>query len=349
MKYTLKKRLRRNAITVYHGLQIDKLFMCFGVFDKKIDSSIKKFGKTSHLSASELKNDIKKCYYKYLTTPDEYFLYSFEGKDDAYKRTFLPDNLKIRYLLKTVSEKKYVEELCDKYNFYCITKPYFKRAVILLGGANSASLTEFKDFVSKHKDLFAKPLSATWGIGAHVVKIDNSTDISSLYKKYLSAEWIIEERIQQCAETMQWNESSVNTVRLPCILSASGFHVLNPFLRTGRKGAVVDNAGGGGVFACIDEKSGKVCTNGIDELNNVYENHPDSGIQFIDWQVPHWDDLLKTAEEIFRTCLPEHKYIGFDFALTDNGWVLVEGNWGQFVGQYVSKIGVRDRFVEYLH
>ena len=33
--------------------------------------------------------------------------------------------------------------------------------------------------------------------------------------------------------------------------------------------------------------------------------------------------------------LPDyHKYVGFDFALTkDKGWVLVEGNWGDFICQ----------------
>ena len=101
----------------------------------------------------------------------------------------------------------------------------------------------------------------------------------------------------------------------------------------------------------ILERQNPIDVSIINKMQKIlYHRGPDDcGIQFIDWQVLHWEDLLKTAEEIFRTCLPEHKYIGFDFALTDNGWVLVEGNWGQFVGQYVSKIGVRDRFVEYLH
>ena len=28
--------------------------------------------------------------------------------------------------------------------------------------------------------------------------------------------------------------------------------------------------------------------------------------------------------------MSDHIYVGWDFALTDNGWVLIEGNWGQF-------------------
>lgn len=160
--------------------------------------------------------------------------------------------------------------------------------------------------------------------------------------------WIFEDLIKQSKEMSLWNQSSVNTVRMPCILSNGKFYVLNPFLRTGRKGQVIDNAGGGGVFACIDEATGIITTEGIDERNIRYTHHPDSGIQFIGWRVPKYKELLTLAETIFRTCLPEHKYIGFDFALTDYGWVLIEGNWGQFVGQYVSREGIHNKFLQYL-
>ena len=58
--------------------------------------------------------------------------------------------------------------------------------------------------------------------------------------------------------------------------------------------------------------------------------------------------MLILAEKVFRQCFPSHSYIGFDFALTEKGWVLIEGNWGQFVSQYNDKIGVKDQFVKYL-
>lgn len=75
------------------------------------------------------------------------------------------------------------------------------------------------------------------------------------------------------------NESSCNTVRYLSFLNKSGFFAITPFLRTGRKGSVVDNAGAGGIFANVDVKTGVVYTNGIDELGNEYECHPDSGIR----------------------------------------------------------------------
>ena len=83
-------------------------------------------------------------------------------------------------------------------------------------------------------------------------------------------------------------------------------------------------------------------------MNHYYEKHPDSGLTYRGWEVPQWQELLIMAEKIFRQCFPEHRYIGFDFALTERGWVLIEGNWGQFVSQYNDKVGVKEQFVRYL-
>ena len=60
-----------------------------------------------------------------------------------------------------------------------------------------------------------------------------------------------------------------------------------------------------------------------------------------------WDELLEYAEQIHRK-VPHHKYVGWDFALSDKGWMLVEGNWGQFVSQYNDHIGLKKQFFELL-
>lgn len=352
MSFSKKRRLRRILINIYHALNLDKLFMRIGLFDKNIVTSLEKFKGYSDLSDYQLRKDIKTCYYKYLTTPQEYFLFRFFELDDIERAKFLSDNLKVRHLLKTISEEIYVNQLCNKYNFYKLTSNYFKRAVLVIGGGNqSVDIQEFVGFTRRHNDLFAKPLSASFGNGAHVVKITNSDEaIAEFDKLNNGGEWIVEDRIIQSMEMSTWNESSVNTVRLPCFLSSNGsFHILAPVLRVGRKGSVVDNAGGGGIIACIDEKSGVITTNGQDEAGLEYIVHPDSNKKFKGWQVPEWKELMRLAEEIHRNCLSDHRYIGFDFALTDEGWVVIEGNWGQFLNQYVDHRGIKNEFLNYIH
>lgn len=183
--YTLKKRIRRVLITVYHTLSLDKFRMFIGGFDRQIEIAIQKFGSNSDLSPRELKSDIKKCYYRYLTTPDEYFLYGFEGTNEKYRSSFLPDNKKVRYLLKTISEEKYVNDLCDKFNFYNITSKYFKRKVIQVGGTQTSSLNEFIDYAKSRKSAFVKPISSSWGNGAHIIVFPpNIVELEQIYVKY---------------------------------------------------------------------------------------------------------------------------------------------------------------------
>jgi hypothetical protein len=142
-----------------------------------------------------------------------------------------------------------------------------------------------------------------------------------------------------------WNNSCVNTVRMTSFICTDGKHViLQPFIRTGRNGAIVDNAGAGGIFAVFDPETGIVITDGVDESGNRFEKHPDSNIVYRGWQIPYYNEL-KTLTEIVHRSLPKyHKYVGFDFALSTKGWLLVEGNWGQFVGQIAEQKGVRYQF-----
>ena len=76
--------------------------------------------------------------------------------------------------------------------------------------------------------------------------------------------------------------------------------------------------------------------------------HPDSGCQILGMQIPRWDELRALGLEL-AAVLPEQKYISWDFALTDDGWVVVEGNCaGQFVCPQLTTLqGLRARLRPY--
>ena len=72
-------------------------------------------------------------------------------------------------------------------------------------------------------------------------------------------------------------------------------------------------------------------------LNGYAYRDPDTGKKIIGFQLPEWPQLIDTAKELARM-LPEHPFIGWDFAHTDEGWVLIEGNRkSQFVGPQISE------------
>ena len=107
-----------------------------------------------------------------------------------------------------------------------------------------------------------------------------------------------------------------------------------------------DNGGSGGVFAVINPETGIVYTDGIDETGKYYSEHPDSGVKYKGWQVPRWQELCEAVEKAHKNYLPKHHYVGWDWALTDQGWTLIEENWGQFLLQFVEKVGRKRAFLK---
>ncbi len=318
-----------------------------GIIFNDIEKAIQIFhdGKSFFL----LKADILKAYFKHGTTANEYFLLGFEGKNDEYRNTFLSDMYKDKYSIKcSKGELNGIEvyhDLSDKFNLYCKYKQYFKRQAVKV--AQTSDWESFKVFAEQYSRFIVKPLTGSLGKNTYIETISKTrTPIQVFDDLLVRGEWIVEELIRQRSEMGMWNPSSVNTVRIPSIRSKNGIEIIQPFFRAGRNGMVVDNGGSGGIFATIDPENGIVISNGMDEKGKIYEKHPDSNIKYIGFQIPEWDYLISFAKSLHEAMPEYHKYVAFDFAYSDNGWVLVEANWGQFLGQYASKIGVRKRFEE---
>lgn len=296
--------------------------------------------------ARQLEKKLVKAHIAHRMKPEEYFLYGLRGKNYWEQKEYLSDVERKNIILRHGDPAVY-EELNNKDVLYEHAKKYFHREACIIDG--NANKNAFIDFALRHKKFFVKPIDGTWGRGASILTASTAAEAEAIFDK-LSGEgrWFVEELIKQVQETAVWNDTSVNTVRIPALYTRSGCKILQPFLRTGRKGAVVDNAGGGGIFAVFDAETGIITTDGVDEHGGRYERHPDSGIVYKGWQVPQYEELKALTAELLHA-LPSHpRYVAFDFALTPKGWVLVEGNYnGQFVGQMADHLGVRKEFLKY--
>ena len=300
--------------------------------NKAFDVFLSPREKADKKNVEYLTNDIIKCWILYKALPYEYFSLGLRYSDKKKRASYMTDIETINMCKKYSNLDEFLNVISDKYAFYERMNPFFRRRVFHVDIHSDKE--QFLAFVIEVKHLFCKLNKGSRGVGAFSAEISNETDAFKLYEKLTTnpeEDWIVEEKIVQSQEMAQWNTSCVNTVRLPAILTNSRIKVLDPFLRTGRAGADVDNAGQGGVFAGIDPDTGMIITDGVDELGHSFVSHPDSGMVFKGWQVPHWDELLETAKKAHLN-MPDQKYIGWDFALTDKGWVLIEGNWGQLVG-----------------
>lgn len=324
------------------------------VYRKDLEDKFKASLKEEELSdktlIETLTYDNVKSYLLYGITPDEYFLYDFRNKSDKERAEILSrkrrDDIVCRKL--GYDTREYFNQLKDKWTFYTLAAPFFKRDVVRVQEESDWPAVE--DFCSRHSRFIAKPRLASSGIGVHIVDLQQNEwgGVRGLFDHYVNLDkgkWMFEEFIIQDESMAAWHPSSVNTIRVPSFKTKNGFKVLLPLFRTGKNGNLVDNChNDGGLMSVPDAETGVLVSDGYDIYTNVVEVHPNSGMKFKGWQVPKWDELLKTTMELHKSMPPKHKYIGFDFALTPKGWVVVEGNWGNFPHQVCVGYGVRKVF-----
>lgn len=316
-----------------------------GSTNEDINKAIRLFSDIYKIdTGEELKKDIVRSYIWDLVKPLEYFLFGFKDKTKEERRKYITDIEKDMYCNKYVGHQQF-EVLMDKWNFYTLMTRYYKRDAMLLD--YNTTLDDLISFANKHKKFIVKPNKGSFGMHTTIIDVSNC-NIRSIYDNLTKSDchtWIIEELISQSKETAAFNPDSVNSIRIPTFRTKYGVKIFGCFMRTGRKGSVVDNAGAGGIFMKIDDASGIISSDGFTEHGETYAFHPESKIRFKGFQIPSWDALRELAIQCHEE-LPQHKYIGWDFVLTDTGWVLMEGNWGQYLCQQVSsQEPMKNRFV----
>lgn len=158
---------------------------------------------------------------------------------------------------------------------------------------------------------------------------------------------IFESVIRQTKQFSDFNASSVNTVRFMTTLYPDGSaKVIATFIKIGRAGKCVDNAGvGGNVDVCVNMKNGEVMyAIQFDGWRNAkeIEKHPDSGNQLNGVIIENWE-AIKAEVIRYQQAFPWCKAAGWDIAITDEGPVVIEVNdmWDT-TGQYFIRRGWRN-------
>lgn len=282
--------------------------------------------------------------------PDEFSLYGLEKLKQKEWDIYLSRTKKDRILFSYYGAiwRDIIFVLKDKYVFYSYLKDYFKREATYI--KSEADRLSFLSFCEQHHGFFAKLNKGNCGRGARIFNVDSAEKANQAFDELIgSGEWIIEELIIQNPAIAQFNASSINTIRFPSFKKNGVVQCVFPCMRFGRAGSIVDNAGQGGVFVSIDQNSGEIITDAFDEKGNVYPTHPDSKLTFKGFQIPQWDELIDLVKNA-HLALPENQvYVAFDLALSEKGWCIVEGNWGDWILQQTSlERGMKKEFVSLL-
>lgn len=292
-----------------------------------------------------IRKKMAEAYRLYGWYPNEFFQFHYEELTNKERHSIIGER-EHGVIAEAMNDKKSARILSDKWETYCVFNTYFNREAILVnGGKKSNRHNEAKRlyvFLKRKSKLIIKPRCGSFGKGIHIISAQETTenDIFRLISDYPNG-IIAEEVIEQVDGLAILHPESVNTLRVHTICYNGEVEIFHPYLRIGRGNKCVDNAGGGGLFTSCNPKTGEVLSV-VDEYGHTFTDHPDNGITLVGYTIPCWEDAFKLSELLARK-LPGIHYAGWDLALTEDGWVLVEGNpCAQMVFQISEQKGFRE-------
>ena len=322
------------------------------LYSDRFDEAIKTFvidkGITDPAEIKQYRKKLVEAFVKDNWYPNEYFFFNYEHLSDQGRYEFIPNREASKFWNYLNTNEIYLMT-CDKGQTYQHFKDYFKRELISVSSENVESLEAFKEFAKRHDRFIIKPTFGNYGNGVKIIEKEDLKDIDSLVKELLQANpkgFTAEELIIQCKELAAFHPSSVNTVRITTARKSDGeiYIIHRAFVRFGQGGRCVDNGGNGGILAGIDYETG-IIKGAIDESMNRYVIHPDTHKTILGFKIPKWEEAKALVLELANV-VPNLNYCGWDLALTDNGWVMVEANGkGLFIGfQMPTQEGFREEF-----
>ena len=303
-------------------------------------------------------------------TLGEYYDFEFEKRSSKFKKDFLGLNEQ-RVYVDYLNPKKYYSLARNKYlahrildsigvrksTLYCYYQP---EARYLVGEDNASSLGDVLRILQS-KDVTScviKTTESSHGDNVWVINDITYQDNDALLTRFdgeilmLSSvlgqnPLVFESKVHQTKQLAALNESSVNTVRFMTTLWPNGeVKVVATFLKIGRLGKCVDNAGGGGnVDACVDVETGElryaIQFDGW-RNNKEIETHPDNGHPINGIVIDNWQNIKEEVKQCQRA-FPFCKAAGWDIAITDDGPVIIEVNdfWDR-AGQFFIRRGWRN-------
>lgn len=326
------KKLRRK---VYRKIRFQTWYRKAYYYHRKrrdLDKTIAQYRGVDVLSDKKrlyrLRRDTIRSLFRYGSYYNEYFLFGYEGKDAAYRDSFITEGVRMSYYPR-MNDPKNTNLLENKYLTYQKFRDFYGRDVLRIKkGAQPtpAALEALRDFTQAHPDYIVKPIYAAFGKGVHTESIRDYPYLEAAHAAYSAHGAILEQIIEQGEALSRIHPQSVNTLRIPTVVLADGeVRLFHPTLRVGRGDGIIDNFSAGGISALIDPETGCICSDGADKKGRRYAAHPDTGVRFDGYRLPEWDKavaMVTTAAHM----VPGNHYCGWDLAYSTHGWCMVEAN-----------------------
>ena len=261
------------------------------------------------------------CLMRYGARPMDYVRFEFHRKSARERNRYLT-----LYRYKKLLNRfgYYNETTHGKIAEYKTFSDFIRRPWMIADKDTAPQLV--KDFITKQGVVFAKPNMGDQGKGVLKIKKEDSNSIEELLVECKKNAYVVEGSIKQVPEIAEINHSSVNTVRAFTLIKRDGStQIISILLRVGKPGMYVDNWGSGGICYNFDLNTGICDRAGVDKKYQPYLIHPGSNMQMIGYKLPNFDSLKQLIVDLSKK-VPQARYVGWDIAITPDGYELVEMN-----------------------
>ncbi|MEX0922629.1 MAG: sugar-transfer associated ATP-grasp domain-containing protein [Rhodovibrionaceae bacterium] len=277
----------------------------------------------------------------------ELYLDDRRGRAAGYLQRYETKRGLYRFIKRQRSLSSRLSPLTDKADFIdrCLdhglpTLPYF--LLVAEDGCLRGGVA--RDGALPREDLFVKPNKGKGGSGAERWQFleDGSylggdgarmtaTDLLSRFRtRRYKGGCLVQPAARNHPQLAGLSGGALATVRVvTCIDERGEVEITNAAMRFSRgTRSVVDNFHAGGLAAKVEVGSGMLgaaTSMGLRAAPAWYEVHPDNGARIAGRVLPRWEEavsLARRAHEAFDTRV----FVGWDIALLESGWYLVEGN-----------------------
>ena len=201
-----------------------------------------------------------------------------------------------------------------------------------------ADFEEFCRLLENEGKLVFKPSAGTHGDGFYLIgyadgeiTINEKASSKEELREVLTTQksfYVVTEYVHMHPELKKIYPHSVNTIRV-MVVNRHGYDpkIKQTYMRIGSSTTgFTDNVAYGGVCAMVELDTGRIYA--PETLKNHHYQacpvHPDTGVS-IEGYVPNWDIVCEKVLDICRY-LCELEYLGFDIAVTEEGFQVLEIN-----------------------
>lgn len=266
--------------------------------------------------------DLIICKLFYASYLDDYILYEFYKFNHQHIKSFITNKKQMR-LWREFNSKEAIHLFTNKPLFNKKFSQFMHRQYIL---ATNATTDESLNFIKQHNTVIVKPVDGVCGKGIYRLKSNNPKDLESFIISLQSNSYLVEEIIENEESLKKLNPSSLNTVRVvTCLDKALQPHIIKAVLRIGTNNSCTDNVHNGGIVCSINTEHGIIDSYAYNSKGDKYIVHPLTNTPIVGFKIPGWEKLPSYIKEVARIETGA-RYVGWDIAITPNGFELLEGN-----------------------